>query len=94
MVKSCLMDMNGLSTRAYLNILPLGSYDYLIGMDWLEQNNAILYCYNKELTCWHGEGNLKTIHGIPRAINVKEISVEEKLQKRVSIICNLYRRDT
>jgi hypothetical protein len=36
MVKSCPIDMNGLSTRAYLNIIPLGSYDYLIGMDWLE----------------------------------------------------------
>jgi hypothetical protein len=33
MVKSCLMDMNGLNTRADLNILPLGSYDFLIGMD-------------------------------------------------------------
>jgi hypothetical protein len=33
MVKSCLMDMNGLNTKADLNILPLGSYDCLIGMD-------------------------------------------------------------
>jgi hypothetical protein len=33
MVKSCLMDMNGLSTREYLNILPLCFYDCLIGMD-------------------------------------------------------------
>jgi hypothetical protein len=33
LVKSCLVDMNGLSTKAELNILPLGSYDYLIGMN-------------------------------------------------------------
>ena len=33
MVKSCLMDMNGLNTKADLNILPLGSHDFLIGMD-------------------------------------------------------------
>jgi hypothetical protein len=36
MVKSCLMDMNGLNTREDLNIFPLGSYEYLIGMDWLD----------------------------------------------------------
>jgi hypothetical protein len=36
MVKPCLMDMDGLNTREDLNILPLGSYDYLIGMDWLD----------------------------------------------------------
>jgi hypothetical protein len=35
-VKSFPVDMNGLSTRAELNILPLGSYDCLIGMDWLD----------------------------------------------------------
>jgi hypothetical protein len=33
LVKSCSVDMKGMSTRADLNILPLGSYDCLIGMD-------------------------------------------------------------
>jgi hypothetical protein len=43
------MDMNGLSTREDLNIIPLGSYDFLIGMDWLDQHHAILECYNKDI---------------------------------------------
>jgi hypothetical protein len=34
LVKSCSVDMGGLSTKDELNILPLGSYDCLIGMDW------------------------------------------------------------
>jgi hypothetical protein len=33
LVKSFLVDMNGLSTKAELNVLPLGSYDCLIGVD-------------------------------------------------------------
>jgi len=33
MIKSCPVDMNGLSTKEDLNILPLGSYEFLIGMD-------------------------------------------------------------
>ena len=33
LVKSCSVDMNGLRTKAKLNIIPLGSYDCLIGMD-------------------------------------------------------------
>jgi hypothetical protein len=41
MIKSCVMDMNGLNTREDLNILPLGSYDCLIGMDWLDQHHDI-----------------------------------------------------
>jgi hypothetical protein len=45
MVKLCLIDMNGLSTREYLNILPLGSYYFLIGVDWLDQHHAMLDCH-------------------------------------------------
>jgi hypothetical protein len=32
-VKDFLIDMNGLITKVDVNIIPLGSYDYLIGMD-------------------------------------------------------------
>ena len=35
-VKKCPLVMDGLVTCADLNVLPLGSYDILIGMDWLE----------------------------------------------------------
>ena len=34
--KSCPVDMNGLSTNVELIVLPIGSYDCLIGMDWLD----------------------------------------------------------
>jgi predicted aspartyl protease len=74
LVKSCLVDMKGLSTKAELNILPLGSYDCLIGMDWLHQHHALLDCRNKEFTCLDEEGNQKTVQGIPRVVVVREIS--------------------
>jgi hypothetical protein len=74
MVKSCLMDMNGLNTGEDLNILPLGSYDCLIGMDWLDQYHAILDCHNKAFTFLDEEGNLRIVQGIPRAVTIREIS--------------------
>jgi hypothetical protein len=57
LVKSCSVDMKGMSTKAELNILPLGSYDCLIGMDWLDQHHALLDCCNKRFTCLNEEGN-------------------------------------
>jgi hypothetical protein len=57
MVKSCLMDMNGLNTKANLKIFPLGSYDYLIGMDWLDQHHALLDYHNKAFNFLDEEGN-------------------------------------
>jgi hypothetical protein len=74
LVKSCPVDMNGLSTKADLNILSLGSYDYLIGMDWLDPHHAILDCWNKAFTCLDEEGNQRAIQGIPRDVTVREIS--------------------
>ena len=68
------MNMNGHNTRAYLNTTPLSSYDYLIGMFWLEQRHVFLDCYNKEFTCLEEEGNLRTVQGIPKVVTVREVS--------------------
>jgi hypothetical protein len=57
LVKSCSIDMKGMSTKDELNILPLGSYDFLIGMDWLDQRHALLDYRNKRFTCLNEEGN-------------------------------------
>jgi hypothetical protein len=96
MVKSCPMDMNGLNTRGYLKIFPLGSYEFLIRMDWLDQNHAILDCHNKAFTFLDGEGNLNTIQGIRREITIRENlnnAIEEKLEETMSNICSPYGRD-
>jgi hypothetical protein len=59
---------------AYLNMLSLGSYDCLIGIDWLDQHHAILYCHNKAFTFLDEEGNLKRVQGILGEVTIKEIS--------------------
>jgi hypothetical protein len=66
--------MNGLSTKDELNILPLVSYECLIGMDWLDQYHAILDCHNKAFTFLDKEGNPRKVKGIPRAVMIREIS--------------------
>jgi hypothetical protein len=71
MVKSCLMDMNGLNTREDLNIFPLGSYECLIGMGRLDQHHAILVCHNKVFTFLDEEGNLRKVNGIPKAVSIR-----------------------
>ena len=47
-IEKCPLVMNGLVTCVYLNVLPLVSYDVLIGMDWLEAHKVKLDCYNKD----------------------------------------------
>jgi hypothetical protein len=89
LVKSCPVDMNGLSTKAELNVLPLGSYDCLIGMDWLDQHHAILDCRNKAFTCLDEEENQRTVQGIPRVVVIREISAMQ-LKKCYRKGCQLF----
>ena len=70
-VERCSLDMDGLFTYANLNIFPLGSYDILIGMDWLEAHKVKLDCYNKTFECMDEEGNPKVVRGIPKVISVR-----------------------
>jgi hypothetical protein len=44
LVRDCPIDMNGLSTKVDVNIIPLGSYDCLISIDWLEKHHVVLDC--------------------------------------------------
>ena len=46
--------------------LPLGSYDLLIGMDWLEQHKVILNCYDKTFTCLNSDEHSVKVKGTPR----------------------------
>jgi hypothetical protein len=89
LIKSCLVDMKGMSTKAELNILPLGSYNCLIGMDWLDHHHALLDCCNKRFTCLDKDGNQVTVQGIPRAMVVREISAMQ-LKKCYQKGCQLF----
>jgi hypothetical protein len=68
------MDMNGLTTKVDLNIIPLGSYDFLISMDGLNKNNVVLDRCNKEFTFLDKEGKLRIVQGITREVTIKEVS--------------------
>jgi hypothetical protein len=50
-IPACQFIMKELPTQETLNMLPLGSYDLLIGMDWMVAHKTKLDCYNKTLEC-------------------------------------------
>ena len=62
-----------LITFVDMNVLPLGSYDVLIGMDWLEAHRVKLDYYNKNFECMDEEGNPIFVRGIPKVIFVRHI---------------------
>jgi hypothetical protein len=89
LVNDFLVNMNGINTKEDLNIIPLGSCDCLIGMDWLETHHAVLDFYNKDFTCLDEEGNSRIVQGIPRPISVREISTLH-LKRSFRKGCHIY----
>jgi hypothetical protein len=61
MVRGCSISLNGVNMNVDLNIIPLGYYNILIGMDWLEKHHVVLDCHNKTFTCIDEEGKQSTV---------------------------------
>lgn len=55
------IEINKFLTTAKLNILPLGLYDALIRMDWLEKHQSKVDYYNKVMECFDEEGNPRKV---------------------------------
>jgi hypothetical protein len=89
MVRSCSISLNGMNTSIDLNIIPLGSYDILIRMDWLDKHHVVLDFHNKTFTCLDGNRKQSTMKGVPRPISIREIST---LQLKICFRkgCQLY----
>ena len=88
-VNACILDMNGFKTAVKLNVLPLGSYDILIGMDQLEQHRVVLNCFDKTFTCVNNNGQPVIVKGIPRKTVVRQISTLQ-LKRAVRKGCKAY----
>ena len=59
----CILNLGEFVTRANLYVMILGSYDVVIGMDWLESHEVILNCNMKQLSLVDDEGQRHVIVG-------------------------------
>ena len=81
--------MDQFETSVKLNVLPLGSYDMLICMDWLEQHRVVLNYFDKTFTCVNNDGETVNVRGIPRKTTIRQISALQ-LKKAVQKGCKSF----
>ena len=81
--------MDKFETIVKLNVLSLGSYDLLIGMDQLEQHRVILNCYDKTFTCLNSDGKPISVKGTHRKTTIRQISTLQ-LKRAVRKGCKAY----
>ena len=62
-VTGCSLNLGEFVTKVNLYVTILGSYDIVIGMDWLESQEVILNCKMKLLSLVDDEGHRHVIVG-------------------------------
>ena len=72
-VKNCTIKMDQFESFVKLNVLPLGSYDMLIGMDWLEKHRVVLNCFDKTFTCVNNGRETVNVKGISRKTTIRRV---------------------
>ena len=89
MVHSCPIHIGKLSTMSNLHITPLGSYDVVLGMDWLYAHSAKMDCRQKRVECVDDDGISRVILGVKRPISLRMISAMQ-LRRCMRKGCQLF----
>eukprot|EP00253_Pinus_taeda_P021672 PITA_21672 len=79
-INDCSFTIADQPITADLNILPLGSYDIRIGMDWLEKHWSLVDCKTKVIYYRDQQGNSKEMQGIRRPVQVRPITANQLVQ--------------
>jgi hypothetical protein len=88
-VTGCALNQGEFVTRVILYVTILGSYDVVIGMDWLESHEAIRNCKTKRLSLVDDEGQRRVIVGRNQGVSLRFVS-SLQLRKSMRKGCKLY----
>jgi len=61
-------------TSAHLNVLPLGTYSMLLGMDWLYIHNTKEVFYDKAIECLDDNGEQRVLQGKKKETLVRMVT--------------------
>eukprot|EP00253_Pinus_taeda_P015287 PITA_15287 len=88
-VDQCKIDLGVCSTKLRVYVTALGTYDLVIGMDWLETRQAWVDCYGKRILGINDEGEAIQIQGIKKKISLCYISTM-KMKRCLRKGCQAY----
>ena len=89
LVQQCKLDLGEFTTSVDLRVIPLGSYDIVLGMDWLGSHRASIDCRRKIIQCKDDQGKDIEIAGIQRPISLRMISAMQ-LKRSIRKGCQVF----
>eukprot|EP00253_Pinus_taeda_P026215 PITA_26215 len=88
-INNCSFSIAGQPITTDLNVLPLGSYDILIGMDWLEKHWSLVNCKTKTIYYKDDSGQQQELQGIKHPVQIRPITASQ-LAKCLRKKCQIY----
>jgi hypothetical protein len=88
-VDNCIVDLGVCTTRLKVYVTALGTYDLIIGMDWLTTHQALVDCFAKKVLCVDDEGRPIEIQGVQRKVSLRFISTM-KVKQCLRQGCRIY----
>eukprot|EP00253_Pinus_taeda_P030183 PITA_30183 len=73
-VRTCAFELNGMPTTTHLNVLPLGSYNMLLGMDWLYLHRTKVDYYDNSIECLDDNGQQRILSGKKKATSARMVT--------------------
>ncbi|GJX85063.1 putative reverse transcriptase domain-containing protein [Tanacetum coccineum] len=89
-IRDCKLELG--SSLVSINLIPLGhgSFDVIIGMDWLSQHKAVIVCHDKVVEIPVEDGRILRVHG-ERAVGItkalKSTKEDEPKLNDISVVC-------
>ncbi|GJY13257.1 putative nucleotidyltransferase, ribonuclease H [Tanacetum coccineum] len=89
-IRDCKLELGG--SLFSINLIPLGhgSFDVIVGMDWLSQHKAVIVCHEKVVEIPVEDGRILRVHG-ERAVGItkalKSAREDEPRLSDISVVC-------
>lgn len=88
-IPKCTLEISEQQLTVDLNILPLGSYNVLLGMDWLEKHWTLVGCKEKVIYYRMQDATHKEIKGIKKPLQLRPIAASQ-MSKCMRKGCQIY----
>ncbi|GJV05475.1 putative reverse transcriptase domain-containing protein [Tanacetum coccineum] len=89
-IRDCKLELGG--SLFSINLIPLGhgSFDVIVGMDWLSQHKAVIVCHDKVVEIPMEDGRILRVHG-ERAVGItkalKSAKEDEPRLSDIPVVC-------
>ena len=81
-LRACAFELNGMLATTHLNVLPLGLYNMILGMDWIYIHRTKVDCFDKAIKCVDDNWESRVLQGKKKSTSFKMVIAMQSKNSR------------